>query len=170
MEISQAIHLLGDILGSVISELESQALFETEERIRAAAKERRAGDSEAARRLAGEVETLDVNSARVISAAFAAYFDLVNLAEENQRVQQLREREIKQHPRPLDESVAQAITSLKKDGVPQEALQQLLDGLAIELVLTAHPTESRRRTVISKLQRLAGLLANQQEAVVDGTR
>ena len=158
MEISQAIHLLGDILGSVIGELESQALFETEERIRAAAKERRAGDTDAARRLAGEVETLDVNSARVISAAFAAYFDLVNLAEENERVQQLREREIKQHPRPLDESVAQAIASLKKDGVSQEAIQRLLDGLAIELVLTAHPTESRRRTVISKLQRLAGLL------------
>ena len=83
MEISQAIHLLGDILGSVISELESQELFETEEHIRATAKDRRAGDAGAARQLAAEVEALDVNSARVISAAFAAYFDLVNLAEEN---------------------------------------------------------------------------------------
>jgi hypothetical protein len=43
MEISQAIHLLGDILGSVISELKSRELFETEERIRAAAKDRRVG-------------------------------------------------------------------------------------------------------------------------------
>lgn len=158
MDISQAIHLLGDILGSVIAELESQALFETEERIRAAAKERRAGDSEAARRLAAEVEALDVNSARVISAAFAAYFDLVNLAEENQRVRQLREREIERHPKPLDESVAQAVASLKKSGVTEEEMQHLLDGLSIEIVLTAHPTESRRRTVISKLQRLADLL------------
>ncbi|HEX5839894.1 MAG TPA: phosphoenolpyruvate carboxylase, partial [Anaerolineales bacterium] len=158
MDISQAIHLLGDILGSVISELESQALFETEERIRAAAKERRAGDAEAARRLAAEVEALDVNSARVISAAFAAYFDLVNLAEENQRVRQLREREIERHPNPLDESVAQAVASLKKSGVTEEEMQRLLDGLSIEIVLTAHPTESRRRTVISKLQRLADLL------------
>ena len=158
MDISQAIHLLGDILGSVIAELESQALFETEERIRAAAKERRAGDADAARRLATEVEALDVNSARVISAAFAAYFDLVNLAEENQRVRQLREREIEQHPKPLDESVAQAVASLKKSGVTEEEMQRLLDGLSIEIVLTAHPTESRRRTVISKLQRLADLL------------
>jgi phosphoenolpyruvate carboxylase len=158
MDISQAIHLLGDILGGVISELESQELFETEERIRAAAKERRGGDAEAARQLAAEVEALDINSARVISAAFAAYFDLVNLAEENQRVRQLREREIELHPRPLDESVAQAVESLKKDGVTAEQMRSLLDGLAIELVLTAHPTESRRRTVISKLQRLARLL------------
>src|SRR5512142_3289815 len=155
MEISQAIHLLGDILGSVISELESQELFETEERIRAAAKERRAGNAEAARQLSAEVEVLDVNSARVISAAFAAYFDLVNLAEENQRIQQLREREIGLYPRPLDESVAQAVASLKKDGVTPEQMQALLNTLSIELVLTAHPTESRRRTVISKLQSLA---------------
>jgi phosphoenolpyruvate carboxylase len=158
MEISQAIHLLGDILGGVISELESRELFETEERIRAAAKDRRAGDAQAARQLSAEVEALAVNSARVISAAFAAYFDLVNLAEENQRVQQLREREIEFYPKPLDESVAHAISLLKKGGVTPEQMQTLLDVLSIELVLTAHPTESRRRTVISKLQRLANLL------------
>jgi phosphoenolpyruvate carboxylase len=158
MEISQAIHLLGDILGGVISELESRELFETEERIRAASKDRRAGNRDAARQLAAEVEALDINSARVISAAFAAYFDLVNLAEENQRVRQLREREVALFPRPQDESVAQAIAILKKDGVTPGEMQTLLNALSIELVLTAHPTESRRRTVISKLQRLAGLL------------
>jgi phosphoenolpyruvate carboxylase len=179
MDISQAIHLLGDILGSVISELESQELFETEERIRAAAKYRRAGKNDAARQLSAEVEALDTNSARVISAAFAAYFDLVNLAEENQRVQQLRAREIEQHPRPLDESIAQAVASLKKEGMTPAQMQALLDVLSIELVLTAHPTESRRRTVISKLQRLARLLdrlsngrvsARQQKKLRDAIR
>ncbi len=158
MEISQAIHLLGDILGGVISELESRELFQTEERIRTAAKERRSGKADAAKQLAAEVEALDVNSARVISASFAAYFDLVNLAEENQRVQQLRERDAESYPKPLDESVGQAIALLKKEGTTPEQMQSLLDSLAIELVLTAHPTESRRRTVISKLQRLADLL------------
>ena len=158
MEISQAIHLLGDILGSVIGELESRELFETEERIRTVAKDRRGGKADAAKQLTAEVKALDVNSARVISASFAAYFDLVNLAEENQRVQQLREREVEIHPKPRDESVGQAIALLKKEGVTAEQMQSLLDGLAIELVLTAHPTESRRRTVISKLQRLGDLL------------
>src|SRR5215216_3593742 len=137
MEISQAIHLLGDILGSVIGELESPELFEREERIRAAAKERRGGDAQAANQLAVEVEALEVNSARVISASFAAYFDLVNLAEENERVHHLREREVELYPKPLDESVGQAIASLKKDGVTAEQMQTLLDYLAIELVLTA---------------------------------
>ena len=158
MDLSAAIHLLGDILGEVISELESPQIFEAEERIRAAAKERRAGNSEAAKQLEADVEALDVNAARAVSAAFTAYFDLVNLAEENQRVQQLRERESMMYPEPLNESVEDAIASLKKEGVTDEQMQALLDQLFIELVLTAHPTEARRRTVTSKVQRVAHLL------------
>jgi phosphoenolpyruvate carboxylase len=159
MDLSAAIHLLGDILGEVISELESPELFATEERIRAAAKERRGGDPKAAKQLEADVEALDVNAARAVSAAFTAYFDLVNLAEEYQRVQQLRERESMLSPEPLPESVGDAIASLKKEGVTDEQMQALLDQLFIELVLTAHPTEARRRTVTSKIQRVAHLLS-----------
>ena len=161
MDLSAAIHLLGDILGEVISELESPELFGTEERIRAAAKERRAGDSKAAKQLETEVEALDVNAAGAVSAAFTTYFDLVNLAEEYQRVQQLRERESMFSPEPLNESVGDAIASLKREGVTDEQMQALLDQLFIELVLTAHPTEARRRTVTSKIQRVARLLGAQ---------
>ena len=158
MDLSAAIHLLGDILGEVISELESPELFATEERIRAAAKDRRGGDLEAAQQLEAEVAALDLNAARAVSAAFTAYFDLVNLAEEHQRVQQLRERESMISPEPLNESVGDAIASLKNEGVTDEQMQALLDQLFIELVLTAHPTEARRRTVTSKIQRVAHLL------------
>ena len=158
MDLSAAIHLLGDILGEVISELESPELFAAEERIRAAAKERRGGNTDAAKQLEAEVEALDVNAARAVSAAFTTYFDLVNLAEEYQRVQQLRERESMLSPEPLNESVGDAIASLKHEGVTDEQMQALLDQLFIELVLTAHPTESRRRTVTSKIQRVAHLL------------
>jgi phosphoenolpyruvate carboxylase len=158
MELSAAIHLLGDILGNVIAELESPEIFAIEERIRAAAKDRRGGNVEAANQLKAEVEALDVNSARAVSSAFASYFDLVNLAEENQRTQQLAEREKILHPDPINDSVGEAIALLKRDGVTHEQMQALLDGLSIELVLTAHPTESRRRTIIGKLQRIAQML------------
>jgi phosphoenolpyruvate carboxylase len=160
MDLSSAIHLLGDILGEVISELESPELFATEERIRAAAKERRGGTADAAKQLEAEVEALDVNAARAVSAAFTTYFDLVNLAEEYQRVQQLRERESMLSPKPLNESVGDAIAALQQEGVTGEQLQSLLDQLSIELVLTAHPTEARRRTVTSKIQRVARLLSD----------
>ncbi|HAV77783.1 MAG TPA: hypothetical protein DCX53_10585 [Anaerolineae bacterium] len=155
MDLSTAIRLLGDILGEVITELESSALFETEERIRLAAKDRRAGDAGAAKQLEQEVEALTVDDARAVSAAFTTYFDLVNLAEEYHRVQQLRERERTQHSSPLGESVGDAVASLKNEGVTSAQMQSLLDNLSVELVLTAHPTESRRRTVVSKLQRVA---------------
>ncbi len=101
MELSAAIRLLGDVLGEVIAELESPELFGTEERIRVAAKERRGGNVEAGKQLEAEVEALDVDAARAVSAAFTSYFDLVNLAEEYHRVQQLRERETAQYPKPL---------------------------------------------------------------------
>jgi phosphoenolpyruvate carboxylase len=158
MELSAAIHLLGDMLGEVISELESPELFATEERIRAAAKDRRGGKLEAVKQLEAEVEALDVQEARAVSAAFATYFDLVNLAEEYQRIQQLRERESMLYPEPINESVGDAIASLKKEGVTSEQMQALLDQLSIELVLTAHPTEARRRTIVAKIQRVARLL------------
>jgi phosphoenolpyruvate carboxylase len=158
MELSTTIRLLGDILGDVITELESSVLFETEERIRIAAKDRRGEDAGAAKQLEAEVEALSVDDARAVSAAFTTYFDLVNLAEEYSRVQQLRERESANYPVPLGESVADAIALLKKEGVTSAQLQSLFDGLSIELVLTAHPTESRRRTVVSKLQRVARAL------------
>ncbi len=114
MELTTAIRLLGDILGDVITELESSVLFEAEERIRIAAKDRRGGDVEAAKQLEAQVEALSVDDARAVSAAFTTYFDLVNLAEEYSRVQQLRERESAQHPVPLGESVADAIALLEK--------------------------------------------------------
>jgi len=158
MELSASIHLLGDILGRVIAELESPELFATEERIRAAAKDRRAGNAEAANQLKAEVEALDSNAARAVASAFASYFDLVNLAEENRRTGQLADRERKLHPNPVNESVGEAVALLKKEGVTPAQMQALLDGLFIELVLTAHPTESRRRTIIGKLQRLAQML------------
>ncbi|HZJ23135.1 MAG TPA: phosphoenolpyruvate carboxylase [Anaerolineales bacterium] len=156
MELSATIHLLGDILGEVIGELESPEIFAIEERIRIAAKERRGGNAAAVKQLEAEVEALNVDQARAVSAAFTTYFELINLAEENHRVAQLRERVLSAEP--LGESVVDAIAQLKKDGITAAQMKSLLSGLSIELVLTAHPTEARRRTVLSKLQRLARLL------------
>ncbi|MCC7117971.1 MAG: phosphoenolpyruvate carboxylase [Anaerolineales bacterium] len=158
MELSQNIHLLGDLLGRVISELESPQLFKIEENIRLLAKARRAGDGVAAERLLKEVAALKNSDARVIAAAFAAYFDLVNLAEEHQRVRLLRQREDESYPEPVRESIGEAFALLKKEGVSAEAVAALLENLFIELVLTAHPTEARRRTVLSHTERIETLL------------
>jgi phosphoenolpyruvate carboxylase len=161
MPLSTSIRLLGNLLGQVLREQESQALFDTEERIRQAAKNRRASETPAdilaaKNLLIAEVTALDPKQARAIAAAFALYFDLVNLAEENERVQRLREREEKVDIVP--DSVDEAIHTLKAQGVTAAQMAELLAHLDVELVLTAHPTEAKRRTLLSKTMRIACLL------------
>ncbi|MBI3241218.1 MAG: phosphoenolpyruvate carboxylase [Chloroflexi bacterium] len=158
MDISALIHLLGELLGEVIRGQETQALFEIEERIRNLGKERRAGDDTAGPRLADEVARLLPDDARVVAAAFTLYFDLVNLAEEARRVSALRERERERHPKPANESVAEAVAQLKARGLSPTQMADLIRGLRIELVLTAHPTEAKRRTILSKTERMAKTL------------
>ncbi len=158
MDLSTAIHLVGDTLGRVISEQESQQAFELEERIRQYAKSRRAGDTSSDRMLAAEVASLPVESGRIIASAFSLYFDLVNLAEENHRVIRLRQEENQCFPAVMRDSIGEAIATLKSRGLTKDQAAHLLERLKIELVLTAHPTEAKRRTILSKLQRIAGIL------------
>lgn len=167
MDLSATIHLLGDMLGQVISEQESLAAFDLEERVRLDAKARRAGDQESGARLGAVVSELTTDQARVVAAAFNLYFDLVNLAEENSRVQALRSQERASHPLPRKDSIGEAIRLLKDQGLTQEQMEQVLANLQIELVLTAHPTEAKRRTILSKLQRIAEILhaINQADAL-----
>jgi phosphoenolpyruvate carboxylase len=158
LDLSATIHLLGEVLGDVLRRQESSAVFATEERIRALAKARRLDDKPAAQRLAEEVAALSDDGARAVASAFAVYFDLVNLAEEAHRIAALRERERARHPAPIAESIREAVGLLAARGTTTERMGELLRALRIELVLTAHPTEAKRRTVLSKLQRVSAAL------------
>src|SRR6185436_13201045 len=75
----------------------------------------------------------------------------------------LRARERAQHPSPIGESIGEAIARLAARGVGAERMAALLRGLRVELVLTAHPTEAKRRTVLSKLQRICEALQRLQD-------
>ncbi len=158
VDLSATINLLGETLGEVLRSQESPALFETEETVRALAKSRRTGEAGAARGLAEIVSSLPVETAWATASAFAVYFDLVNLAEEEHRIQALRSRELALHPAPIGESIGESVGLLKARGFASGQMAALLGRLRIELVLTAHPTEAKRRTVLSKLQRLSEVL------------
>jgi phosphoenolpyruvate carboxylase len=162
MDLSETIHLLGDLLGRVLIEQESAELFAVEERVRAEAKVRRSTNrqtaEEGARALAEEIAGLDREKAWVIACAFALYFDLVNTAEDNSRMNVLRKEALEKAPEPVHDSIDEAVQLLKASGLTREQLVKLLESLHIELVLTAHPTEARRRTVLSKIARIAEAL------------
>src|SRR5262245_45473893 len=162
LDLSATINLLGETLGEVLREQESLALFQTEEEIRTLAKGRRGGAEAAAPQLSQAVASLSSATARATASAFALYFDLVNLAEEGHRIQALRERERALDPAPIADSIGEAVSLLRERGVTSMQMAALLDELHVELVLTAHPTEAKRRTVLSTLQRISDTLRRLQ--------
>ena len=154
---------LGRTLGRIITQLEGQAAFETVEQLRKLAKASRAGEAGAAAQLSRVVAALTPREAFDQAMAFTLYFELVNLAEENFRILLLRQRRSAllrgdEKARAMRESIEAAVIELKRRGLDPAAMQVLVDRLAIELVFTAHPTESKRRTLLTKLKRLGEIL------------
>jgi len=106
----------------------------------------RDGDDDAADRLAELVAGLDLAQVEVLVRALTRWFQLVNLAEDNERVRRLRRRDELTAPAPRPGSMRHAIARLAALGRTGPELQALLDGAELRLVMTAHPTEARRRT------------------------
>jgi len=158
--LSEQVHLLGDLLGKTIVEQEGQPLFDLVEDVRRLAKAHRAGDGAAGERLLRRVEALPLAESRGVVKAFATYFQLVNLAEEQERVRVLRRREREAHAAGSSavETIGAAVRELRESGASAEEVQTLLDRLLIMPVFTAHPTEAKRRTILTKLARIAEVL------------
>jgi phosphoenolpyruvate carboxylase len=145
------VRLLGDLLGEVLVEQEAEWLLELVERIRLLAREAREGDESAFAELGETVAALPLDRQALVLRAFALYFQLANIAEQHHRLRRRRQYEHEgQAPR---ESLAEAIQLLGEADV-EEAVRRL----SVELVLTAHPTEATRRTVLAKHRHLAALL------------
>ncbi len=162
------VRVLGEILGQVIRESEGQDLLDDVEDLRhrviaarghddaeGEAAGRRAGGSEADDKIAALVASWPLARAEAVARAFTVYFHLANLAEEHQRIRTLRERD--DGAGPVRESLAAAVASLRQTlSTGQRAA--LLRRLEVNPVLTAHPTEARRRAVIEALQRIGAQL------------
>jgi phosphoenolpyruvate carboxylase len=155
--LSRQIHLLGDLLGETIVEQEGQACLDLVETIRALAKAHRSGDAAAGEQLVALVRELPLDQTRLVAKAFATFFQLVNLAEDQERVRVLRARErlAEVEGRPVGETIASAIEELGTRGIDAAAMAELASRLDIVPVLTAHPTEARRRTILRKLELIA---------------
>lgn len=158
--LAREVRLLGALLGQVIAEQAGPELFALVERIRRRLIDLRRNDPPAlevvdAERAAidAELRALDLEQAAGVAKAFTIYFGLVNLAEERQRVRMLRLRARKAAGRPIDDSVAEAVVRLARTH-PAEAVRRLVARLEVHPVLTAHPTEARRRTLLVALRRI----------------
>ena len=153
--LSDDIRTLGKWLGVIIQEQNGTDAYELVEEIRAMSKARRSGDSAAAFQLARRLENLPLDSKNVLIKAFSNYFQLINIAEDLQRIRVIRQREAKNT---LRESIANAIGGLRESGKTADDLRSLLEQARLRLVLTAHPSEAKRQEILVILRHIAQMM------------
>jgi phosphoenolpyruvate carboxylase len=151
------VHALGNLVGEVIKEQCGQALFDAVEGDRQAAIGRRSGDPEATVELVVRSQGRSPDTARELIRAFSAWFQMVNMAEKVHRVRRRREY-MNDSSTPQPGGLEEGLARLKARGFTLEQALELLGEISIEPVLTAHPTESTRRTLLRQQQRIARLL------------
>ena len=105
--------------------------------------------------IAAMVASWPLDRAEAVARAFTVYFHLTNLAEELQRVRALREQDTGMAP--VRESLAASVAEFRHEQGPGH-LDDLLARLRVHPVLTAHPTEARRRAVATALRRISDLV------------
>jgi phosphoenolpyruvate carboxylase len=155
------VRLLGDLLGRILVEQDGQELLDDVERVRALARAARAGAPH--EDLTAAVGELPLERQAGVLRAFATYFQLANVAEQQHRIR--RRRMYAHEERVLSQSLAASFAQL--DGVPHHEIEQRAD---LRLVLTAHPTEAARRTVLTAHMRMASLLAELDDPLLAPSR
>jgi len=160
--LSDDIHLLAGNLGVILRGSAGERAFAQIEEARILAKDLRGGDLRAGVSLDTFVRALPNTEAETLVRAFTNYFQLINLAEDSERIRRIRRRELADG-RPRRGSMREAVRLLADRGVGPDQLGALLADSQIRLVLTAHPTEARRRTLIAKLARISSVLRDLDE-------
>ncbi len=163
--LAREVRLLGALLGQVIAEQEGAAALDLVERVRGRAIAARRRDGPPDGRPSGaSLATLDAGKLEMLARAFSTFFQLANLAEEKERVRALGRRDRAAGRAPVSGSVAAAVVRLGAAGDDLDAVVSAIARLSISPVLTAHPTEARRRTVLLALRRVYALLDELDDA------
>ena len=154
------VRLLTTILGAAIAETDPALFDEVEALRRATIALREAPTAARRRRVEAIVAATGTDSGEKLARAFTAYFQLVNVAEERNRVRELRRRS---HEGPLPDSLGSAVDDIRRrGGDPTRELSRL----ELTEVLTAHPTEAKRRSVAEHLWRIGGLLEQHDDPML----
>jgi phosphoenolpyruvate carboxylase len=160
-DIQQDVRELGAMVGDVISEQTTEEAFDTVEHLRTSAIDYRNGDLASREPLETTLEEIDVDRMLVVARAFTAFFELINLAEERERVRALREQSQATVP---DDGLEEAVDVLA--GADEETVQGILEDVLIEPTFTAHPTEARRKTVNARLRSVADRIETLDERLL----
>ncbi len=160
------VKLLGEMLGTVLQESGGEDLLADVEKLRHAVIGARDG-AVSGEEITALVAAWPLERAKQVARAFTVYFHLANLAEEHQRMRTLRERDDVANP--SRESLAAAVRAVREGAGGEERLDELVAGMEFHPVLTAHPTEARRRAVSTSILRISAQLDAWHAAHEGGT-
>ncbi|WP_322972532.1 phosphoenolpyruvate carboxylase [Pseudalkalibacillus salsuginis] len=153
------VNLLGNMLGEILVHHGGEELLDKVETIRKLTKElRRNRETSTYEKLKNEIKSLKPPIRSQVIRAFSIYFHLVNIAEQNHRIRRRREYQLFEDQGVQPYSIESAVLSLKDHNIDEKALQKVLDELSLELIITAHPTEAMKRTVLEIQKRIATIL------------
>ncbi|GEL08581.1 phosphoenolpyruvate carboxylase [Salisediminibacterium halotolerans] len=156
------VNRLGTILGQVLKEHGGEELFNEVEEIREMTKELRRNHNDADhKKLKEKVHHLQSPMRKDVIRAFSIYFYLVNIAEQNHRIRRSRSYRLKRGENVQPSSIEASVKSVKEAGYSKDILQKVLDDSSIELIITAHPTEATKRTILEIQKRISSILQQQ---------
>src|SRR5712691_10741696 len=158
------IRLLGRILGDTVREQSGEAVFAVVERIRqSSVRFRRDEDVVARRDLEATLNGLPPKEALQIIRAFGFFSHLANIAEDQHHIRRTRAHALGDSA-PREGTMAYALARARQAGVPPERLAAFFGGAIVMPVLTAHPTEVRRKSTIDREMEVADLLAERDRS------
>ena len=139
------VSMLGKLLGDTIKDALGENILGQVETIRKLSKSSRAGNDTHRKELLNTLQNLSNDELLPVARAFSQFLNLTNVAEQYQTIS--RSGDGANHP----ELLKKTFETLKQNNLSESAIQAAIKSLSLELVLTAHPTEITRRTLIHKL-------------------
>jgi phosphoenolpyruvate carboxylase len=150
------VRFLANLLGEVLVHQGGQELLDTVDKIREMSKSMRSNHiPELYKEFKETIHTLDPDIRHQVIRAFAIYFHLINIAEQNHRIRRKRDYERSAGESIQPGSIESAVKELKQRDTPLDEVQDILQGISLELVMTAHPTEATRKAVLDIHHRIA---------------
>ncbi|MBA2176369.1 phosphoenolpyruvate carboxylase [Halobacillus locisalis] len=155
----QDIRVLGEMLGNILVHHGGEELLNKVESIRKLTKDLRSQpDASTYEKLKEEINNLKPPMRSQVIRAFSIYFHLVNIAEQNHRIRRRREYQLREDHGAQPFSLESAVKNLKANDFSKDVIQDVLNKLSLELIITAHPTEATKRTVLEIQKRIAKIL------------
>ncbi|MCK8135979.1 phosphoenolpyruvate carboxylase [Pseudoalteromonas sp. 2CM28B] len=153
------VNLLGQLLGQTIKDAQGQAILDKVEEIRALSKSSRSGNEDDRQALIEVLHALSDEELLPVARSFNHFLNLANVAEQFHTVSRFNDVGFCQL-NPLTQTLKTLTAKAKEGQLDSNHLAETLSKLHINLVLTAHPTEVTRRTIINKHVELSDCLAS----------